>query len=106
MMAVAIGMVVLVAYAPTVAGDGGYYCWSNYDHEPKTIKRINCKKNPHAASLHGCQQQCDMNEDCEGIVYINGVHNWKKGKICCFLKSDIEEERLEYQPHRTTCEEN
>eukprot|EP00244_Chara_vulgaris_P004226 TRINITY_DN182_c0_g1_i1.p1 TRINITY_DN182_c0_g1~~TRINITY_DN182_c0_g1_i1.p1 ORF type:complete len:115 (-),score=28.64 TRINITY_DN182_c0_g1_i1:571-915(-) len=101
MVAVAMCMVLLVACAPTV--EGGEYCWYNYDHDPKTIKRIDCKKNPHAASLHGCKHQCYKNKKCEGIVYINGVENWKQGKICCFLKGDIQHKYLEYQNYRTTC---
>ncbi|GBG85906.1 hypothetical protein CBR_g40718 [Chara braunii] len=105
MMAVAIGMVVLVAYAPTVAGDGGYQCWAGMDHGPSTIKKINCKKNPHAASLDGCQQKCNMNANCGGIVFINGgVQHWRKGKYCCILKSDIEEESFMPEFGSTLCE--
>ncbi|GBG71341.1 hypothetical protein CBR_g8761 [Chara braunii] len=107
MMAVAIGMVVLVAYAPTVAGARVYQCWHDTGHGPSTIKKIDCTKKPHAASVEGCQQKCDkLNKktECEGMVYIHGPEYWESGKFCCFLKRAIEEESMYPEVHHVTCE--
>eukprot|EP00244_Chara_vulgaris_P009840 TRINITY_DN4308_c0_g2_i2.p1 TRINITY_DN4308_c0_g2~~TRINITY_DN4308_c0_g2_i2.p1 ORF type:complete len:107 (-),score=8.23 TRINITY_DN4308_c0_g2_i2:457-777(-) len=95
---VAVGLALLAAYPSEVAGTS---CYPNTDQNAYTLKRIDCKRNSHAASLHGCKRLCYRTRRCKGIVY--ATYNWPSGKYCCFLKSKIDEEKWAYQEDRTVC---
>ncbi|GBG41532.1 hypothetical protein CBR_g83464 [Chara braunii] len=97
---VAIGLLLLVVYPPTVAG--GWICHPETDQNAYTRKKIDCNKFPGAASVSGCQALCDNDSKCYGIVYAD--INWPKGKFCCFLKSKIDPSKWQNQVGRTLCE--
>ncbi|GBG76036.1 hypothetical protein CBR_g21276 [Chara braunii] len=98
---VAVGTVLLAVYPSAVMGYSSYECYENKDHNSNTIRRVDCYDNENAASLEGCQAECDANYKCKGIVFIPNSYGWKNGIICCFLKKKIG--KLQGQDNRTTC---
>eukprot|EP00244_Chara_vulgaris_P007838 TRINITY_DN2920_c0_g1_i3.p3 TRINITY_DN2920_c0_g1~~TRINITY_DN2920_c0_g1_i3.p3 ORF type:complete len:110 (-),score=11.90 TRINITY_DN2920_c0_g1_i3:483-812(-) len=96
---VAVGLVLLIASPSQVSGE--YTCWFTRDQNAHTYKKIDCKKNPSAASLEGCQEICDSQSRCRGVVY--AVYNWPKHKYCCFLKSKMDMYGRKFQMDRHTC---
>ncbi|GBG82117.1 hypothetical protein CBR_g34398 [Chara braunii] len=97
---VAVGLVLLLASPLEVSGHH-YACWYNTDQNAHTYKKIDCKKKPAAASVEGCQEICDSQSKCRGIVYAD--YNWPSHKYCCFLKSTIDEDAFKDQQDRETC---
>ncbi|GBG76042.1 hypothetical protein CBR_g21282 [Chara braunii] len=98
MVLVAVGVVLLAVYPSEVVG---YDCKWYKDHNGNTIRRIDCYANPDAASLDGCQTECDNYYGCKGVVWIPNQYGWKNGVLCCFLKKKIG--KLQNQANRVTC---
>ncbi|GBG81010.1 hypothetical protein CBR_g31566 [Chara braunii] len=98
---VALGLV-LIASPVQVSGQRRYLCWYNRDQNAYTFKKIDCKKQPTAATLEGCQEVCTSHgSKCAGIVF--AVYNWPAGKHCCFLKSYMDFYGRQFQMDRHTC---